>query len=309
MKYFTTALLLAAMATARVARNTNVKIHETDEPDLDIDQVVGREGYPTGLIATDDEKDQAQQFLNWSATFGASYKSAEEKELREHIWKDANRKIRENNLKAEASYDPDAAYMDHNEFSIMTYDEILKSLGDLSGQMDEQDEPASDLSDSEDDSSDDESLGRRLKGEASNVEREKAIYYDESYVGPVRAQGDCGSCYAFAATTAATGAYTRKVEILTGEKPEPQVLSPQMIVDCSKKYKEAELEGVHIDPAYARNSGCRGGMSTWSFNFMSRHGNMLEEDYPYATEEQECKYDRKKKVRNVRNYKQILPSE
>ena len=114
MKYFTSALLLAALATARVTRNSNTKIHEKDDAGLQIDQVVGREGFPSGLIATEDEMDQAQQFLNWSATFGANYKSSEEKELREHIWKDTNRRIRENNLKAEASYDPDAAYMDHN---------------------------------------------------------------------------------------------------------------------------------------------------------------------------------------------------
>ena len=42
---------------------------------------------------------------------------------------------------------------------------------------------------------------------------------------------------------------------------------------------------------------------------MKRYGNMLESDYPYATQDQVCKYDRKKKIRNVRNYRQIPDSE
>lgn len=190
MKYFTTALLLAAMTTARVARNSSgIKKHEEDEPTLEIEKVVGRVGIPTGLIATEDEKDQAQQFLKWSATFGASYKSTEEKELREHIWRDANRIIRENNLKAEASYDPDAAYMDHNMFSDLTYDEMLKTFIGSSADMEPEDElDLTDL-DSDSDSSDDESHGRRLEQNESGRFREKQIYYDESYVGPVRYQG------------------------------------------------------------------------------------------------------------------------
>ena len=79
-----------------------------------------------------------------------------------------------------------------------------------------------------------------------------------------------------------------------------------MIVDCSNRRKSAEeLENANIDANYAVNYGCDGGWSWRTFDFMRRHGNMLEQDYPYAAEDQVCQYDRKKKVKNVRNYKHI----
>ena len=42
---------------------------------------------------------------------------------------------------------------------------------------------------------------------------------------------------------------------------------------------------------------------------MKKYGNMLESDYPYATQDQVCKYDKKKKMRDVRNYRHIPSSE
>ena len=115
MKYFSTAMLMVVMATARVSRpNLKARITEMDDINLDMDRVVGRIGIPSGLIATDDIADQAIKFLKWAAQYGKSFKDKQEKDMREGIWRKNNQMIRLNNLKSEASYNPDAPYMDHN---------------------------------------------------------------------------------------------------------------------------------------------------------------------------------------------------
>ena len=98
----------------------------------------------------------------------------------------------------------------------------------------------SDFEDDDDDEDADMFLGGGRKRSGSGgvslkgkMIRDRKIFYDETYVGPVRDQGDCGSCYAMATTTAVTGSVVRRHEILHKEKILPEVLSPQMINDCS----------------------------------------------------------------------------
>ncbi|EAR97208.1 papain family cysteine protease (macronuclear) [Tetrahymena thermophila SB210] len=83
-------------------------------------------------------------------------------------------------------------------------------------------------------------------------------------VSPVRDQGNCGSCYAFASTGALEGLY----QIKTGKL---EVFSPQYIVDCAKHQ-------------FSRG-GCHGGYSSGVFTFVKENGMNLESRYPYKGEE------------------------
>jgi C1A family cysteine protease len=64
------------------------------------------------------------------------------------------------------------------------------------------------------------------------------------YMNPVKDQGQCGSCYAFAATATMEGRYAIKRGVRVA-------LSEQVIVDCS-----------------AQNNGCDGGLPSKAFVFI-----------------------------------------
>ena len=56
--------------------------------------------------------------------------------------------------------------------------------------------------------------------------------WDEFYVGPVKDQGECGSCWAFGATTPIEGSKVAAQE-RAGVPAQWVPLSNQMLVDCS----------------------------------------------------------------------------
>jgi hypothetical protein len=83
-------------------------------------------------------------------------------------------------------------------------------------------------------------------------------------VTPVRNQGNCGSCWAFAAM----GVIESQVYITTGTAPD---YSEQQVVDC--------------DPL---SYGCSGGDYTTAWEYLKSPGAAMEADYPYHAVDQQC---------------------
>jgi len=85
------------------------------------------------------------------------------------------------------------------------------------------------------------------------------------YPAPVKNQGNCGSCYAFAATQAMTTA-------LSIQKKVNFTVSPQQVVDCDQY-----------------DSGCNGGWPTQVFSFAQSAHLMNLGTYPYKAVQGSCK--------------------
>ncbi|CAF1330228.1 unnamed protein product [Rotaria sordida] len=92
----------------------------------------------------------------------------------------------------------------------------------------------------------------------------------KNVVGPIRSQGQCGSCYAFAMAAVFESLYAIK----TNSQNVIQ-LSPQQIVDCSS-------DG---------NFGCNGGDFLPTVNYLSAKGGKIatEASYPYGVKEDSCR--------------------
>ncbi|RZB32074.1 MAG: hypothetical protein SRB1_01693 [Desulfobacteraceae bacterium Eth-SRB1] len=88
-----------------------------------------------------------------------------------------------------------------------------------------------------------------------------------SYIGPVRDQGDCGSCYSFGASAAAESVYNRY-----------HGLYDDAAVDLSESFIIWSLS-----PLYEEFAGCDG--ASWDYEELTaivEHGVPLEADFPYV---------------------------
>ena len=96
-------------------------------------------------------------------------------------------------------------------------------------------------------------------------------FIDLGYLGTVKDQGSCGSCYAFSAVANIEGQYYKKF----GKNKE---FSEQMIVDCDTE-----------------DSGCNGGLMELTFDWFQQYGGIMSmADYPYKGRKQTCKADKTK---------------
>ncbi|XP_029104318.1 cathepsin S-like [Scleropages formosus] len=104
-------------------------------------------------------------------------------------------------------------------------------------------------------------------------------------VSPVRDQGSCGSCWAFATVGTLEGQMARKNCRMIP-------LSPQNLMDCSVRYG---------------NHGCKGGHMRNALNYVIRNkGIDSDQFYPYKAKEGKCRYSVQGKAGHCSTYR-VLP--
>jgi len=105
-------------------------------------------------------------------------------------------------------------------------------------------------------------------GKAQNPSRKD--WREAGVVTPVKNQGGCGSCWAFAATECVESHY----HISNGEEA---ILAPQYYVNCVQNPTECGGSG-----------GCEGAIAELAFNLTAKVGIPLEKDLPYKGRDATC---------------------
>ena len=96
---------------------------------------------------------------------------------------------------------------------------------------------------------------------------------EKGYVSPVKNQGSCGSCWAFATVANLEGQYYKGKGVM-------KTFSEQMLVDCD-----------------TYDSACNGGLMEYAFEWLSENGGIMEDgDYSYRGTKGTCRSDATKYV-------------
>ena len=126
----------------------------------------------------------------------------------------------------------------------------------------------------------------------------------DGFMYPVKNQGGCGSCWAFAANSALEGT----IAIKNGSTPVR--LSEQHLVDCTLRRNDYNRSLFGEDYGLW---GCGGGWMATAWYFQYKNGIMLDSDYPYTSGndglETRCAHDASKVVGKVTNWGQIKASD
>ena len=93
-----------------------------------------------------------------------------------------------------------------------------------------------------------------------------------AYQSPVKNQGGCGSCWAFATTEVVES----HLAIAQNSTTVP-VLAPQTLVSCMKNPNKCGGTG-----------GCEGAIAELGFNFTQTHGLATESSFPYTAQDTQC---------------------
>ncbi|XP_057502568.1 actinidain-like [Actinidia eriantha] len=187
-------------------------------------------------------------FESWLVEYGKSYNALGEKERRFEIFKDNLRFVDEHNADVNRSY-----RVGLNQFSDLTVEEYQSIY--LGNRFNPRRTKVSDRYEPRVGDQLPDSIDWRAKGAVLGIKN----------------QGNCGSCWAFAAIAAVEGIN----QLVTGNLIS---LSEQEIVDCQKK---------------PPNNGCKGGSRGGAYQFIINNGGInTEENYPYTAQDGECDQDK-----------------
>ncbi|XP_074274066.1 fruit bromelain-like [Silene latifolia] len=179
------------------------------------------------------------KFEAWIAQYGREYKSVTEKEKRFHIFEENMRLIEEfNSNNASNSYT-----IGSNEFTDLTTKEFEATYMGYDAYTNSSRLISSTL------------------GNKNILVKQSVDWRQQGAVTPVKTQGGCGVCWAFAAIGALEGMYKIKTGKLVS-------FSEQELVDC-----------IH---------GCRGGDMRAAYDYIRDHGIKTEQAYPYVGRPGRC---------------------
>uniref|UniRef100_A0A914WHK0 Peptidase C1A papain C-terminal domain-containing protein n=1 Tax=Plectus sambesii TaxID=2011161 RepID=A0A914WHK0_9BILA len=251
-----------ATKCAMVASSLNIFPEDADYVDKSSDKV-GRFcrktcalcGEPVPKTSVETYKEMSDSDPNWQAyttKYGNDYSNnGTEGILRQKIYANNSVEVVQHNQQYEKGYCK--WKMDTNRFAIWTQDERKHLLGLKfpSQALNTEQQVNSGL------------LGRRRRKRAA--EQTPTAQNWTSYMGPVRNQGTCGGCWAFA-MTAVVQAYRKMQQNVTDQ------LSVQQFLECDKA----------ISPTYGvANDGCDGGYFQIAAEYLKKQGQTTELLYPF----------------------------
>jgi C1A family cysteine protease len=196
------------------------------------------------------ELDHTVMFNDWSEFYGETYETLEDETYRFKNWLASGKMITEHNTLLGTTYK-----MRLNQFSALTWDEFqLRIHGKKGGCL--QVPPLEDFIEPND-------------KVAEGFEAPTAVDWEAAGdVTPVKNQGQCGSCWAFASNGAIECDYSINKGTLNS-------LSEQELVDCTRSYG---------------NAGCNGGWWYNAFDYVIHEGGLCnEKEYPYTARDGNCK--------------------
>lgn len=188
------------------------------------------------LMALTQDNKYEEMFLESITKFNKTYSTIEEYEYRYRIFV-----MNVHQFEAEEMRHP-GLDLDVNEFTDRTDDELMKMIVEKKNVH--QDPNAV-----------------RFEGSyiESGIKRPASIDWKaQGKLTPIKNQGQCGSCWAFATVAAVEAQYAIKKGSLVS-------LSEQEMVDCD-----------------SRNNGCSGGYRPYAMKFVKENGLESEKSYPYS---------------------------
>ena len=155
-----------------------------------------------------------KKFNDHTAQFNVGINTVNEYALRQSIYQENDKIIERQNAKADSLRGTRTLRLAHNFTSTMTKDEYKKLLGVDTEAANAKKTTLSDAT--------------PYKGNRHLIDvATKVDHYEDGWMHPIKNQGNCGSCWAFAANTALEGTLAKKTESA------PVRISEQQLVDCT----------------------------------------------------------------------------